>query len=64
MDGLRDRSRCREARQQANTDVYAEWNWLIIITDFQDGLDVCQEEGNVSESVQAFCLIISMDGSV
>lgn len=64
MDGLRDRSRGREARQQANTDVYAEWNWLIIITDFQDGLDVCQEEGNVSESVQAFCLIISMDGSV
>lgn len=50
MNGLRDRSRGREARQQANTDVYAERNWLIITTDFQDGLDVCQEEGNVSES--------------
>lgn len=50
MNGLRDRSRGREARQQANTDVDAERNWLIIIPDFQDGLDVCQEEGNVSES--------------
>lgn len=50
MNGLRDRSRGREARQQANTDVYAERNWLIITTDFQDGLDVCQKEGNVSES--------------
>lgn len=50
MNGLRDRSRGREARQQANTDVDAERNWLIIIPDFQDGLDVCQEEGNVSGS--------------
>lgn len=50
MNGLRDRSRGREARQQANMDVYAERNWLIITTDFQDGLDMCQEEGNVSES--------------
>lgn len=50
MNGLRDRSRGREASQQANRDVYAELSWLIIITDFQDGLDVCQEEGNVSES--------------